>query len=139
MYEASEFDQTQVLEGDTAAGPGWSEQSLTPAQNWRSDVLRRAMYEDRLPGIRTLIAEATFRGSGEALAYAMSRYLCLFLYQRGVLSRYYAALREQIESDPTGGRTLLEVCAAQDWQSLDRDFRAWLDAQMREGFASADT
>lgn len=102
-------------------------QGLTPVWNWRGKVLRRARDEDRLPSVQKFILGARFRGPNEALDYAYARYFCLFLHQRGVLSRYYAALRKQAETDPTGGRTLLEACAARDWESVDREFRAWFD------------
>ena len=82
---------------------------LTPVLNWRGAILRLARDENRLPSVQRLITAASFRGPNEALDYAYARYFCLFLHQRGVLSRYYAALRERADTDPTGGRTLLEV------------------------------
>jgi hypothetical protein len=77
--------------------------------------------------LQQLIASARFRGAGEALDYAYARYFCLFLHQRGVLGPFYTALRQRAETDPTGGRTLREACAVRDWESLDREFQAWLD------------
>ena len=96
--------------------------------NWRAAILRRARDEKRLLSVQQLIRTASFRGPNEALDYAYARCFCLFLHQRGVLSRYYAALRERAETDPTGERTLLEVCAVRDWESMDLAFRAWFDA-----------
>ena len=90
-------------------------QALRPVLNWRAAILRHARDEDRLPSVQQLIRSASFRGPNEALDYAYARYFCLFLHQRGVLSRYYAALRERAQTDPTGERTLLEVCAVRDW------------------------
>lgn len=100
---------------------------LTPLPNWRGTVLRRAVAEDRLPALEAFLAQASFRGSREALDYAYARGLCLFLHQRGILPRVYAALRERVDVDPTGRRTLLDLCAASDWNSLDAEFRAWLE------------
>ena len=101
---------------------------LTPLPNWRGTVLRQAMAGDRLPSLEAFTARASFRGATEALDYACARYLCLFLHRRGILPRYYAALRERVDDDPTGRQTLLDVCAASDWNSLDAEFRAWWEA-----------
>ena len=100
---------------------------LRPVLNWRGSVLRLARDENRLPSLQQHISEASFRGPNEALDYAYARYFCLFLHQRGVLSRYYAALRERAETDPTGERTLLDLCGVRDWDSIDVAFRAWFD------------
>jgi hypothetical protein len=100
---------------------------LTPVLNWRGAILRLARDENCLPSVQQFTTAASFRGPSEALDYAYARYFCLFLHQRGVLSRYYAALRGRAEADPTGGRTLLEVCAVRDWVSVDREFRVWFD------------
>lgn len=138
LYEASEIRGTQAaadapsLSGKNSRGMetmalGRQGPNLTPLPNWRGAILRRALREDRLPSIRPWIEAATFRGPGEALDYAFARSLCLFLHRRDVLARYYAALRERVGSDPMGGQTLLQVCAAGDWASLDREFRTWID------------
>jgi len=99
-----------------------------PVLNWRAAILRLARDENRLPSVQQFIRAASFRGPNEALDYAYARCFCLFLHQRGVLSRYYASLRERAKTDPTGERTLLEVCAVRDWESMDLAFRAWFDA-----------
>jgi hypothetical protein len=80
-----------------------------------------------LPSVQQLISAASFRGASEAADYAYARYFCLFLHERGVLARFYGTLRERAGSDPTGGQTLREVLAASDWESVDREFRDWLD------------
>jgi hypothetical protein len=95
-------------------------------------VLRLARDENRLPSVQQLIRTASFHRPDEALDYAHARYFCWFLHQRGVLSRYYATLRDRVETDPTGERTLREVLAARDWASVDLEFRIWLDDLDRE-------
>lgn len=101
---------------------------LIPHHNWRWAVLRRAAAEDRLPPVKKLISESPFRGAGEALDFAFARYFCWFLHDRGRLQPLYVTLRERYTTDPAGAATLLELLAAQDWQSVDRNFRAWLEA-----------
>jgi hypothetical protein len=123
--DAGLFDALAI--DDSAVTPQRG-RTLRPVLNWRTAILRRARDEDRLPSVQWLIRTASFRGPNEALDYAHVRCFCLFLHQRGVLSRYYAALRERAETDPTGERTLLEVCAVRDWESMDRAFRGWFDA-----------
>ncbi|MCU0977591.1 MAG: hypothetical protein MUF25_00315 [Pirellulaceae bacterium] len=105
---------------------------LTPVCNWRGAVLRLARDENRLPSVQQLIRTASFHRPDEALDYAHARYFCWFLHQRDVLSRYYATLRDRVETDPTGERTLREVLAARDWASVDLEFRIWLDDLDRE-------
>jgi hypothetical protein len=120
LFESPAIDDSAVT---PRRGQAWR-----PVLNWRAAVLRHARDENRLPSVQQLIRAASFRGSNEALDYAHARCFCLFLHQRGVLSRYYSALRERAETDPTGARTLLEVCAVRDWESMDLDFRVWFDA-----------
>jgi len=101
---------------------------LVPHHNWRLTVLRRAVAENRLPQVKELITASDFRGSSESLDYAYARYFCWFLHDRGKLRQLYVTLRERSAPDPTGAATLLELLADPDWASIDRQFRAWLDA-----------
>jgi hypothetical protein len=78
--------------------------------------------------VKELINDSRFRGVEEALDYASARYFCWFLRDRGKLQQLYVTLRERSATDPAGAATLRELSADQDWESVDRDFRAWLEA-----------
>lgn len=101
---------------------------LIPHHNWRWTVLKLAAAENRLPPVKELISESPFRGAGEALDFAYARYFCWFLQERGKLQPLYVTLRARPATDPAGAATLLELLDRQDWESVDRNFRAWLEA-----------
>lgn len=115
------------FENDSRPRPSQAVQ-LVPRHNWRWTVLRRAASENRLPRVKELVTESKFRGAGEAADYAYARYFCWFLHDRGTLQPLYVTLRGRSATDPAGAATLLELLAAPDWESVDRDFRAWLEA-----------
>ncbi len=114
--------------GTPAAARAEQTRNLVPRHNWRLAVLRGATAENRLPSLKGLITESTFRGPGEALDFAYARYFCWFLHERGKLQPLYVKLRERSAADVTGAETLREVLDNQEWKSIDRDFRIWLAA-----------
>jgi hypothetical protein len=69
------------------------------------------------------MSDSTFRDDDETLHYAMARYACQWLDQRGKLWAFYQAWRDSKDADPTGehafasvmGQTPAEANAA--WQA----------------------
>lgn len=99
---------------------------LTGTDNWRVHHVLRAMYEKNLRSIDALVKGQSVRGSHQAIDYAHSRYLCLYLQELQLLEPYYRKLRARADSDPTGWQTLLEVLKVEDAKQLDGEFQRWV-------------
>ncbi|MFO0898127.1 MAG: hypothetical protein U0836_11945 [Pirellulales bacterium] len=96
--------------------------------NWRLAALQEAIEQGRLGSLEQLATTSDFRGPQEALNYAQARYLCLYLQERGLLKKFYRALREHRESDPRGAKTLAALFAGKEWGEVDAQFQAWVKA-----------
>ncbi len=84
------------------------------AKNWRHPRLKRALGSsqerdharlDVLFGMR----DTTFRGDSEDLHYAMARYVCQWLDERGKLWAFYQKWRDNADTDPSGTKAFTEV------------------------------
>ena len=115
---ASLHEQCRFREGE--GGP-WIE----GLPNWRLAALQEAIQQGRLGSLELLATTTDFRGPHEALHYAQARYLCLFLQERGLLTKFYRELRANQESDPTGVKTLAALFPEKNWAEVDAEFQAW--------------
>jgi hypothetical protein len=81
---------------------------LVGLTNWRLPALQDVLREGRTGLVPRVVATSTegFYGEGSGLHYAVARYLCYDLQQRGILERFYKELRRDHAADPTGKRTL---------------------------------
>lgn len=101
--------------------------------NWRVTVLRTALARtgDEALHVRDLIATTTERfydAEARGAYYAMARYLCLWMQQRGTLRAFYAAFRDHVADDPTGAGTL-ESIHGMSIDEIETDFRNWAGTQ----------
>jgi hypothetical protein len=117
-----------LVEADFPEAPTWInegiasvfEQPVLPkpgeihgGKNWRHPRLKRALSSverdrarlDHLFGM----SDETFRGDAEDLHYAMARYVCQWLDERGKLWPFYQRWRDNVRSDPTGQTSFTEV------------------------------
>ena len=53
-----------------------------------------------------------FYGAGSGLNYAVARYLCYDLQEKGLLERVYKEFRRDREKDPSGRKTLERLLGA---------------------------
>lgn len=99
-----------VFEAPVITKPG----EIHGVKNWRHPRLKRAMTSaserdharlDVLFGMR----DDVFRGDGEDLHYAMARYVCQWLDERGKLWAFYQRWRDTVATDPTGEKAFEEV------------------------------
>lgn len=99
-----------VFEAPVITKPG----EIHGVKNWRHPRLKRAMTSagekeharlDVLFGMR----DDVFRGDGEDLHYAMARYVCQWLDERGKLWTFYQRWRDTADTDPTGVKAFTEV------------------------------
>jgi hypothetical protein len=115
-----------TLHETAVLAPGLDGERLRGQTNWRLDVLRSALRDQRWPALRDLLYAEELAGSDAAVRYAQARYFCLFLQQEGRLAGYYRRLRERLASDPHGERTLREIYPDWSLAELDGRFRQWL-------------
>ena len=89
---------------------------LVGLTNWRLPALQERLRADARGGragglLARVVATSTdeFYGASSGLKYAVARYLCYDLQERGLLVRYYKEFRRDIKKDPTGRKTLERV------------------------------
>lgn len=99
-----------VFEAPVISKPG----EIHGVKNWRHPRLKRAMTSaaekdharlDTLFGMR----DDVFRGDGEDLHYAMARYVCQWLDERGKLWTFYQRWRDTVATDATGEKAFKEI------------------------------
>jgi hypothetical protein len=90
--------------------------------NWRLPRLQKELAAERVPSLVDFIQDGDFRGEREAVNYAQARYFCLYMQRRGVLEKYYAELRQNIDTDPSGVNAVKAVFPDQSWGELDVEF-----------------
>jgi hypothetical protein len=99
-----------VFEAPVITKPG----EIHGVKNWRHPRLKRAMTNaaerdharlDVLFGMQ----DTVFRGEGEDLHYAMARYVCQWLDERGKLWAFYQRWRDTVAVDPTGEKAFKDV------------------------------
>jgi hypothetical protein len=102
------------------------------AKNWRFPRLRSAMNsakEDPSIRLETLftISDEAFRGDSEDLHYAMARYFCQWMDEKGKLWPFYRAWRDNVKEDPRGEKAFIEVVGKTP-KDASADWRRWLHA-----------
>jgi hypothetical protein len=99
-----------VFEAPVITKPG----EIHGVKNWRHPRLKRAMTSAaekdhaRLDVLFSM-QDGVFRGDGEDLHYAMARYVCQWLDERGKLWTFYQRWRDTVATDPTGAKAFEEV------------------------------
>jgi hypothetical protein len=115
------------MDGDFPDAPVWFKEGLASlyeapreegghmrgATNWRLPQLQVALARGKAPTFAQMAdsGRGDFSGKQGPLLYAMARYLCFFLQERGLLVRFYRAFRARVDDDPTGMTTLRETTA----------------------------
>jgi hypothetical protein len=105
---------------------------ITGVPNWRGQFLARALQNSTLRSVESLISQKRLRQDQQAVDYAHVRYLCLFLQDRGLLAPFYRKFRAAAETDPTGLRTLCGLFGVDEPGPIDREFRTWATALIRQ-------
>jgi hypothetical protein len=101
--------------------------------NWRLARLQQEFAAKRVPALVDFLQDDNFRGEREAVNYGQARYFCLFMQRRGVLEKYYSALRQNIDEDPRGLKAVAAVFPDRTWAELDAEFRQFVaDLQASE-------
>jgi hypothetical protein len=99
-----------LFEGPVIPKPG----EIHGVKNWRHPRLVRALKSAREKDAARLdalfgMADDTFRDDDEDLHYAMARFACQWLDERGKLWAFYQRWRDHASEDPTGAKSFEEV------------------------------
>jgi hypothetical protein len=99
---------------------------LIGLRNWRQKLLIPELKSQRLESIETLMNRQSVRGNREAIHYAQSRYFCLYLQKRQLLSNFYRKFRATSITDPTGVTALKEILHVESLDKFNSDFQKWV-------------
>src|SRR5207249_2811034 len=92
-----------LFEAPMITGPG----EITGTKNWRLPRLMQSLDSVRIDSLFGM-NDATFRNASEDLHYALARYVCQWLDEKGWLFPFYQRWRDA-EGDPTGEKSFAAV------------------------------
>jgi hypothetical protein len=95
--------------------------------NWRLRGLQAAIEDDSLPSIRELCETGTkeFYDGVRGDNYAQARYLCYYLQEHNLLQDFYQTFRKNVDTDPTGYKTLVKILGNPDLDDFDQKWKAY--------------
>ncbi|HEV2859844.1 MAG TPA: hypothetical protein VGX48_02425 [Pyrinomonadaceae bacterium] len=96
--------------------------------NWRLPGLQRAIRRRGLKPFQTLLAMdgRAFYDDDRGTNYAQARYLCYYLQERGLLTRFYREFHANRASDPTGFDTLKRVLKVTDMAAFQKEWEKFV-------------
>ncbi len=96
--------------------------------NWRLAGLQQAIQDGDLPSFEELCGTSRdeFYNSDRGSNYAQARYLCYYLQEQGLLKKFYDQFREDVDTDPTGYRTLAKVLGQPDMETFQTEWERFV-------------
>ena len=103
--------------------------SLIGYKNWRWEV---AVRELQSPGfnLQRVLEDRSYVNTSPRAAYAVARALCLYLQQQGKLRDYVAECQCEIDDDPQGVLSLIEVLGKKNLGQVEQEFRVWVNNEI---------
>jgi len=130
-----------LIEADFPQVPAWFNEGLgslferciiTPRGlkgrvNWRLPILREAIREKKLTGLRKLISTTSsqFYRDERGTHYGEARYFCMYMQELGLLEKFYRNFRANFKQDPTGGKTI-EKLFGKSLEQIQQDCLEWV-------------
>jgi tetratricopeptide (TPR) repeat protein len=114
-----------LVEDGNAGGGGGGQ--FVPVPSWRTNIAKRLEKNHRLPPIEklTTLTHERFSMNRPLRQYALARTFFLYLYDRGVLAKWYRLYTDNAETDPNG-LTALETVLGMNADDMHKDYRQWL-------------
>jgi len=122
------------MDGDFPDAPVWLKEGLASlfeaprdegghmrgATNWRLPGLQAALAQGRAPSFARMAdgGRGDFSGKQGPLLYAMARYLCFYLQERGQLLQFYRAFRARAAKDGSDGLATLQDTTGRELPAL---------------------
>lgn len=96
--------------------------------NWRLTGLQRAIRADKVPSFETLMAmdRDTFYEQDRGTNYGQARYLCYYLQEKNLLTKFYREFVDNHKTDTTGISTLKKVLGANDLSAFKKQWEAFV-------------
>ncbi len=96
--------------------------------NWRLAGLQRAIRNTNLMSFETLCktTRSEFYGDTRGTNYAMARYLCYYLQEKGLLHKFYHQFHKNVATDPSGYETLQAVLGKPDMKAFQKQWEAYV-------------
>lgn len=105
----------------------FTEHGLKGLVNWRLPILRKAISDKRLTGLRKLVSTSRneFYDDEKGTHYAEARYFCMYMQELGLLEKFYKEFRANHKGDPTGAKTL-EKLFGKPLEKVQPDWLTWI-------------
>lgn len=102
--------------------------------NWRLPGLQQAIKRRAVPSFKTLMAMDgnAFYNEDKGTNYGQSRYLCYYLQERGLLTKFYKEFYTHRREDPTGYKTLQRVLGVRDMNVFQKRWEKFVLALSEE-------
>ena len=112
--------------------PGERDGHFIGQLNWRLPAVQQAIREKWVPRISTLThtTDDAFYADETGVHYAMARYLCYWLQERGLLVKFVQRAQALKAIDPSGSSALKEVLGG-DPDSFQADWEAFVTGLKR--------
>ena len=100
--------------------------------NWRFPALEKAIRDGKLISFQKLTAtsDREFYGGPDNpnynQHYAQARYLCLYLQEKGLLTKFYREFVANAKADPTGYETLQRVLGEKDMDAFQKKWEKFI-------------
>jgi len=95
--------------------------------NWRLRGLQLAIEDNRLPSFKELCSTTTREFyDGHGTNYAQARYLCYYLQEKKLLTKYYHAFVKSARLDPTGYETLQQILDRDDMDQFQAEWQKYV-------------
>lgn len=95
--------------------------------NWRLPALKNAVAAGKLIPLADVLDtdDNTFRGERVGLMYAEARYFCMYMQEKGVLTKFYKTFRDRFDEDNTG-RKFVEEILGKKIDVIQKDWVQWV-------------
>jgi hypothetical protein len=96
--------------------------------NWRLAGLQQAIRNNSVPSFKTLTAtsEYEFYDEDPGTNYAQARYLCYYLQEKGLLTKFYHKFHANQKEDPTGYQTLKTILGEENMTSFKKKWERFI-------------
>lgn len=96
--------------------------------NWRLPGLQNAIRTGTLPAFKTILSldARAFYNEDKGTNYSQSRYLCYYLQQKGLLTKFYREFHANQKTDPTGYRTLQKILGSPNMLTFQRQWEQYV-------------
>lgn len=93
--------------------------------NWRLEGLQTALRKGLVPTFEELTGTSNneFYREDRGTNYAQARYLCYYLQEKGLLTKFYTEFVATVGKDPTGYGTLKSVLGEKDMAAFEKRWK----------------